>query len=99
LRGLPYPESPRSWPGKDLEALQEEDRPTQDLVFRDPYLLDFQGVEDTYSESDLEAAVLRELERFCWRLGTDFSFIVRQKQMTIGSKDFYLDLLFYHRGY
>jgi len=83
---------------KELDALQEEDRMTPDLVFRDPYLLDFLGLEDTYSESDLEAAILRELERFLLELGTDFSFIARQKRMSIGGRDFYLDLLFYHRG-
>lgn len=81
-----------------LGALQEEDPVTPDLVFRDPYLPDFLGLEDTYSERDLEAAILRELERFLLELGTDFSFIARQKRMTIGSKDFYLDLLFYHRS-
>jgi predicted nuclease of restriction endonuclease-like (RecB) superfamily len=83
---------------QELEALQEEDRMTPDLVFRDPYLLDFLGLEDTYSERDLEAAILRELERFLLELGTDFSFIARQQRMTIGNKDFYLDLLFYHRS-
>jgi len=66
------------------EALQEEDLMTPDLVFRDPYLLDFLWLEDTYSERDLEAAILRELERFLLELGTDFSFIARQKRMAIG---------------
>lgn len=83
---------------QELEALQEEDRMTPDLVFRDPYLLDFLGLEDTYIERDMEAAILRELERFLLELGTDFSFIARQKRMTIGNRDFYLDLLFYHRN-
>ena len=83
---------------QELEALQEEDRMTPDLVFRDPYLLDFLGLEETYSERDLEAAILRELERFLLELGTDFSFIARQKRMTIGDRDFFLDLLFYHRN-
>ena len=83
---------------QELEALQDEDRLTPDLVFRDPYLLDFLGLEDTYSERDLESAILRELERFLLELGTDFSFIARQKRMAIGDRDFYLDLLFYHRS-
>ena len=83
---------------QELEALQDDDRMTPDLVFRDPYLLDFLGLEDTYSERDLEAAILRELERFLLELGTDFSFVARQKRMTIGDRDFYLDLLFYHRS-
>ena len=55
-------------------------------------------LEDTYSERDLEAAILRELVRFLLELGSDFSFIARQKRMTIGERDFYLDLLFYHRS-
>jgi len=83
----------RLFRGKSLVDLM-----TPDLVFRDPYLLDFLGLEDTYSERDLEAAILRELERFLLELGTDFSFIARQKRMTIGDRDFYLDLLFYHRS-
>ena len=83
---------------QEMEALAEEDRMTPDLVFKDPYLLDFLGLEDTYSERDLEAAILRELERFLLELGTDFSFVARQKRMTIGDQDFCLDLLFYHRS-
>jgi predicted nuclease of restriction endonuclease-like (RecB) superfamily len=83
---------------QELEALQEEDHMTPDLVFRDPYILDFLGLKDTYSEHDLEAAILRELTRFLLEIGTDFSFMARQKRMTIGGRDFYLDLLFYHRG-
>jgi predicted nuclease of restriction endonuclease-like (RecB) superfamily len=81
-----------------LETSQREDRLTPDMVFRDPYLLDFLGLADTYSERDLEAAILRELERFLLELGTDFTFVARQKRLTIGDEDFYLDLLFYHRG-
>lgn len=82
---------------QDLQQLHEADRLTPELVFGDPYLLDFLGLRDTYSERDLEAAILRELERFLLELGTDFAFIARQKRMTIGSQDYYLDLLFYHR--
>jgi len=82
---------------QELEALQEVDRMTPDLVFRDPYLLDFLRLADTYSERDLEVAILKELERFLLELGTDISFIACQN-MTIGERDFYLDLLFYHRS-
>ena len=48
---------------QELARLRDEDRLTPDLVFRDPYFLDFLGLKDTYSEKDLEAAILRELER------------------------------------
>jgi predicted nuclease of restriction endonuclease-like (RecB) superfamily len=60
------------------------------IGFRDPYLLDFLGLQDTYSERDLEAAILQELERFLLELGSDFAFVARQKRMTIGDQDFYL---------
>jgi len=82
---------------QELEQLRDSDKMTPELVFRDPYLLDFLGLQDTYSERDLEAAILQELERFLLELGSDFAFVARQKRMTIGDEDFYLDLLFYHR--
>jgi predicted nuclease of restriction endonuclease-like (RecB) superfamily len=82
---------------QDLQRLHDADRLTPELVFRDPYLLDFLGLKDTYSERDLEAAILLELERFLLELGTDFVLIARQKRITIGNEDFYVDLLFYHR--
>lgn len=78
--------------------MREQDRMTPYLVFRDPYLLDFLGLSYPYSERDLEAAILRELEQFLLELGTDFTFVARQKRITIDNEDYYLDLLFYHRG-
>ena len=82
---------------KDLAALREEDRLTPDLVFRDPYFLDFLGLKDTFSEKDLESAILREMESFILELGAGFSFVARQKRITVDSEDYYLDLLFFHR--
>lgn len=83
---------------RDIETLRDEDRMTPDMVFRDPYILDFLGLPASFSEKDLENAILGELEKVLLELGTDFSFVARQKRMTIGKEDFYLDLLFYHRG-
>jgi predicted nuclease of restriction endonuclease-like (RecB) superfamily len=82
---------------RELTALREEDRLSPDLVFRDPYFLDFLGLHDTYAEKDLEAAILRELESFILELGTGFAFVARQKRITVDDQDYYLDLLFYHR--
>jgi predicted nuclease of restriction endonuclease-like (RecB) superfamily len=82
---------------QELDALREEDKITTDLVFRDPYLLDFLGLKDTFGEKDLEAAILREMEQFILELGVGFTFVARQKRITVGEDDFYLDLLFYHR--
>lgn len=81
---------------RELDHLREG-RMTPDLVFRDPYLLDFLGLTEAYSEKDLEAAILREMEGVLLELGSGFCFVARQKRMTVGQDDFYLDLLFYHR--
>ena len=82
---------------QDLAALRDEDRMTPDLVFRDPYVLDFLGLTGQYAEKDMEQAILRELEAFILELGSDFAFVTRQKRMTVDGEDYYLDLLFYHR--
>jgi predicted nuclease of restriction endonuclease-like (RecB) superfamily len=82
---------------QELKALREEDKLTSDLVFRDPYLLDFLGLRDTYAERDLEAAILREMEAFILELGVGFAFLERQKRITVDGDDYYLDLLFFHR--
>ena len=81
----------------ELQQLREEDKLTPDLVFRDPYLLDFLGLKDTYAEKDVESAILREMESFILELGVGFAFLERQKRITVGGEDYYLDLLFYHR--
>jgi predicted nuclease of restriction endonuclease-like (RecB) superfamily len=81
----------------ELKQLGEGSQITPDLVFRDPYFLDFLGLKDTYSEKDLESAIVVELQRFIIELGSDFAFLARQKRITIDSKDYYIDLLFYHR--
>jgi predicted nuclease of restriction endonuclease-like (RecB) superfamily len=58
----------------ELDALREEDQLTPDLVFRDPYFLDFLGLTDAYCEKDVESAILRELQQFILELGTGFAF-------------------------
>lgn len=67
------------------------------MVLKDPYMLDFLGVQDHYFEKDLEDAILRDLEQFLLELGSGFSFIGRQHRVQIGQEDFYIDLLFYNR--
>lgn len=83
---------------QELEALKNTGQVSPDLVFRDPYFLDFLGLQDSYQEKDLEAALMREMERFLLELGQGFAFVARQKRMTLDGDDFYLDLLFFHRG-
>lgn len=81
----------------DLKKLREEKEMSIDLFLKDPYMLDFLGLKDTYNESDLEAAILVELQQFILEFGNDFAFMARQKRITIDEEDFYIDLLFYHR--
>jgi|SRR5579872_886057 len=80
----------------EIASLRATDQLTPDLIFRDPYLLDFLGLHDGFSERDLENAIIREMEAFLLELGAGFAFVARQKRMTIDDEDFYLDLLFYH---
>ena len=82
----------------ELEQLRDEDRISPDLVFRDPYFLDFLGLQDRYLEKDLEDAILRELEQFLLEMGTGFAFMARQKRIQIDNDDYYIDLLFFHRN-
>jgi predicted nuclease of restriction endonuclease-like (RecB) superfamily len=67
-------------------------------IFKDPYLLDFLNLKNTYLENDLEKAILHELEAFILELGKGFAFMERQKRIIIDGDDFYLDLLFYNRN-
>jgi predicted nuclease of restriction endonuclease-like (RecB) superfamily len=85
-----------------LVRLEKQSGPVETVryedAFKDPYLLDFLGLKDAYSEKDLEAAIIANLQQFLTELGSDFCFIRRQFPMRIDDDDYYLDLLFYHRG-
>jgi predicted nuclease of restriction endonuclease-like (RecB) superfamily len=82
---------------QELAALRDRDTLTPALVFQDPYMLDFLELADTYSEKDLESAILREIERFLLELGAGFAFVERQKRIVLDGDDYYIDLLFFHR--
>ncbi|MCL2525654.1 MAG: PDDEXK nuclease domain-containing protein [Coriobacteriia bacterium] len=88
---------PESLIAQELSALSSGATISPDLAFRDPVLLDYLGLADTYSEQDLESAIVAEIQRFIIEMGSDFAFMARQKRMTIDGRDYYLDLLFYHR--
>ena len=83
---------------EELDTLRTEDKLTPDLVFRDPYFLDFLGLKDRYLEKDIEDAIMREMENFILEIGVGFTFVARQKRIQVDNDDYYLDLLFYHRG-
>lgn len=81
----------------DLQMLRETKEMSVSLALRDPYVLDFLGLKDTYSERDLEQSIINELQSFILEMGNDFAFLARQKRISIDGEDYYLDLLFFHR--
>lgn len=83
--------------GHDLAQMRQERRVQPDVLLKDPYVLDFLGLNDHYLEKDLEDAILREMQQFLLELGAGFTFVARQKRLQIDNDDFYIDLLFYNR--
>lgn len=82
---------------KELDATKETNHLLPDMVFRSSYFLDILGLPDIYTEKDLENAIITQMEGFIGELGSDFSFVARQKRITVDSTDYYIDLLFFHR--
>ena len=80
-----------------LDELKQTDEMTSDLIFKDPYFLNFIKENECQSEEDLENLILNNITEFLQELGTDFCFVARQKRMSTGKKDRYLDLLFFNR--
>ena len=79
------------------ETALPEDRVLPEEEIKDPFVLEFLGLRDEYSETDLEKALVRHLETFLLELGGDFCFIGRQKRLRIGDEWYRVDLLFFHR--
>jgi predicted nuclease of restriction endonuclease-like (RecB) superfamily len=78
-------------------AAKPEDAITPDEAVKDPYVLEFLNLKDEYSESDLEAALIHRLEAFLLELGSDFTFVGRQRRLRIDSTWYRVDLLLFHR--
>jgi predicted nuclease of restriction endonuclease-like (RecB) superfamily len=78
-------------------AAKREDVITPEEEIKDPYVLEFLGLKDEYSESDIEEALILHLERFLLELGGDFAFVGRQRRLRIGDEWYRVDLLFFHR--
>jgi predicted nuclease of restriction endonuclease-like (RecB) superfamily len=80
-----------------IDALRKNDSVSSNLVFKDPYFISFIGSSNYKSERDLEDLILDNIVEFLQELGDDFCFVSRQKRMSTGKKDRYLDLLFFNR--
>jgi len=79
------------------QVAHPEDAVTPEQQLKDPFVLEFLGLKDEYSESELEDALIRDLETFLLELGGDFAFVGRQRRLRIGDEWFRIDLLFFHR--
>lgn len=82
----------------ELEKVGETGELTPDVVFRSSYFFSLTGLKDNYSESDLEDAILAQIETAIEEFGTDFAFLGRQRRITIDATDYKMDLLFFHRS-
>lgn len=72
--------------------------PNIDLAFKDNYVLEFLGLPEVHSERDLQKALANNIKAFILELGQDFIFMADEYRLQVGNQDFYIDLLFYHRG-
>lgn len=83
---------------RELAQIKEGKTLTPDLVFRSSYFLDMLGLPDIFTEKELENTILTQMQDFIKEMGTDFAFLDRQKRITVDTTDYFIDLLFYHRG-
>ena len=99
IHSLLYDRTPPSKRKKAVIAKAQEKsivtKPEDEI--KDPYILEFLNLKDEYSESELEEALIKHLEHFLLELGTGFTFVARQKRITLEDTHYRLDLLFYHR--
>lgn len=67
-------------------------------AFKDSYIFDFLNLPEPYNESDLQRGLIHQMKNFILELGKEFLFIAEEYKVQVGNSDFYVDLLFYHRG-
>jgi predicted nuclease of restriction endonuclease-like (RecB) superfamily len=83
---------------KKLSPVVREIHPSADKVFKDKYVLDFLALPKKFTEKNLRKAIIENLKDFILEFGKDFAFVGEEFRMPVGQKDFYMDLLFFHRG-
>ena len=81
-----------------LSSLPKEIQPDINNTFKDSYIFEFLNLPDSHSESDLQKGLIKQMKKFILELGKDFLFIDEEHKIQVGNSDFYIDLLFYHRG-
>jgi predicted nuclease of restriction endonuclease-like (RecB) superfamily len=81
-----------------LSAVPREFNPDLTKSFKDSYVFEFLNLSEPHSESELQRGLVRQMKNFILELGKDFLFIGEEYKLQVGNSDFYIDLLFYHRG-
>lgn len=81
-----------------LSAVLRELHPLANNSFKDNYVLEFLGLPEEHSERKLQTALVAKMKQFILELGKDFIFIAKEYRLQVGNQDFYIDLLFFHRG-
>lgn len=80
-----------------IHAIDESKQATGN-IFLDNYVLDFLNLPAEVSEHDLQKSIIQNLKDFILEIGKDFTFIGEEYRVQVGNHDYYIDLLFYHRG-
>lgn len=83
---------------KKLSPMVRQIRPELGGVFKDTYILDFLNLPENHSEKDLQSALIKNFKKFILEFGKDFAFIGEEYKIQVGKNDYFIDLLFYHRG-
>lgn len=81
-----------------LSSAMRELHPDIANTFKDSYIFDFLNLSDSFSENDLQKGLISQMKDFILELGKDFLFIAEEYKVQVGHSDFFIDLLFYHRG-
>lgn len=81
-----------------VSSVMRELHPDITNTFKDSYIFDFLNLSETYTESDLQKGLINQMKNFILELGKDFLFIAEEYKVQVGHSDFYIDLVFYHRG-
>jgi predicted nuclease of restriction endonuclease-like (RecB) superfamily len=81
-----------------LSTVLRERKSELTKTFKDSYVFDFLNIAEPYTEKDLQSGLVKQMKSFILEIGKDFLFIGEEYKLQVGSSDFYIDLLFYHRG-
>jgi len=79
------------------ETITKELKNKDNLVVKDEYIFDFLGIEDEYTEKELELALIKNIRSFLIEMGFQFTFVANQFKIDLADKEYYIDLLLYHR--